>query len=312
MTTKILVPYYKPLFMKPTLLLGCALLAGTAVHAQFSLLPYAGFEQSRNNVGYGNALSAADINGNLKAGLKMDYRFKSGHSPFVNLTTTPAPVSFAFSNTGSLLNTTRQGGLLLRLEGGYQYSSGPISFGKKHTGTRTATALTETNTQQRKSCGAMAYRSHCGERKSSMKTAPANETLNMRLQPSLALAYVPAAVQNVEQTAGGFTYASGSWKTAIVPALGFEFAKGAKRLFTLSAFYTRPLGRPDQKVTTLTEGKPYITNLAPQASTWGLTLGVPFGLSKTKSAKQPAMFRQPATEKRHCTRNYTGRCMQWQ
>lgn len=299
--------------MKPTLLLGCTLLAGTALHAQFSLLPYAGFEQSRNKVGYDKAVSATAINGNLKAGLKMDYRFKSGHSPFVNLTTSPAPVSFVFNNTGSLLNTTQQGGLLFRLEGGYQYSSKAISLGKKKTAARSAPALTETTTQEKKSCGAISYRSHCGNRQNLSKAVPVNESLNMRLQPSLALAYVPAAEQGVEQTASGFSYASGSWKTAIVPALGFEFAKGARKLFTLSAFYTRPLEQTDEKVSTLSEGKPYITYLAPQTATWGITLGVPFGFSKTKAVKQPVMYRQQATEKKQCIRRTsTSRCMRLQ
>ncbi|HET7896197.1 MAG TPA: hypothetical protein VFL47_00960, partial [Flavisolibacter sp.] len=128
--------------MKPTLLLGCALLAATAAHAQFTLLPYAGFEQSHNKVGYGDALSVADINGNLKAGLKMDYRFNGGHSPFINLTTSPSPVTYAFNNTGSLLHTTQANNLLFRLEGGYQYSSKPIFFGKKSTVTKPASELT--------------------------------------------------------------------------------------------------------------------------------------------------------------------------
>src|ERR1051325_2685630 len=87
--------------MKPLLLLGC-ILAGTAVHAQFSLLPYAGFESSHNTVTNSNGLSAASVNGNLKAGLKMAYQLKGGNGAFINLATSPAPVSFSFDKTGSL------------------------------------------------------------------------------------------------------------------------------------------------------------------------------------------------------------------
>jgi hypothetical protein len=300
------VTYRKPLFMKPTLLFGCALLAGTALHAQFSLLPYAGFEQSRNTLTYDNAFSASNINGNLKAGLRMDYRLRSGHSPFINLTTSPAPVSFSFDNAGSLVNTFRQNGPLFRLEGGYQYSSKPIQLGKKSSNavSRSTPASTQITFIQRNGCGSKMYRSRCGERKSLAKAAPASNALNMRLQPSLALAYIPSATQGVKQTADGFEYTAGSWKTALVPAMGFEFAKGTRRLFTLSAFYTRPLGLSDETVTTVREGKAVTTNLQPQASTWGLTLGVPFGFSKTKAAQPKAK-----TEKKECQRTYYRRCI---
>ncbi|HET7897384.1 MAG TPA: hypothetical protein VFL47_06935 [Flavisolibacter sp.] len=299
--------------MKPTLLLGCALLATMAAHAQLTLLPYAGFEQSHNKVGYGDALSAADINGNLKAGLKMDYRFKGGHSPFINVTTSPSPVTFAFNNTGSLLHTAQESNLLFRLEGGYQYSSKPIFFGKKSTASKPAAELTGTISQEKRTCGSMTYKVHCGAQKSQMKTAPANQPLNMRLQPSVAFAYIPAAQQAVEQTTQGFNYAAGSWKTAIVPAMGFEFAKGARRLFTLGVFYTSPLSQTNEQVYTLSDGKPYVTNVAPQSSTWGLTLGLPFGTSKSKTAKTQATPKMPqTTEKKQCTRTYYRRCMRLQ
>src|SRR5436853_637017 len=118
--------------MKPLLLLGCVLLAGTAVHAQFSLLPYAGFEQSRNTVTNTNGLAAASVNGNLKAGLKMNYQLKGGHSPFINLATSPAPVTFQFDKNGSLASNYEavKGNLQFRMEAGYQYTSKPIAFKK--------------------------------------------------------------------------------------------------------------------------------------------------------------------------------------
>lgn len=292
--------------MKPLLLLGCSLLAATAAHTQFSLLPYAGFEQSRNTLGYGNALSASEINGNLKAGLKMLLQYKGGHTTFLNFTTSPAPVQFSFDQSGSLLNSFQQGALRFQLEGGYQYNSQPIFFGKKSGTFRRSTSLTPTaNSSERRSCGS--YRSHCGARKAMSKAAPVNNALNMRLQPSLALAYVPAAVKGVEQTANGFTYTAGSWKTALVPALGFAFAKGANPLFTLGVFYTHPFAQKDQTVTSFREGKTYVTNLQPQTSTWGVSLGLP--LSFGKSIKTTKAVKS-ISEKRECHRMYYRRCMQ--
>ena len=150
----------------------------------------------------------------------------------------------------------------------------------------------------------MTYTSRCGEKRTVTKIAPANDALNMRLQPSLALAYVPSSTEKIKQTADGFDYTAGTWKTALVPAMGFEFAKGRQRLFTLGVFYTRPLGLKESTVSSFTEGKTYITNLEPRSSTWGLTLGVPLSLTKTKQIKAV----KTSTEKKSCTRTYYRRC----
>ncbi len=302
------VPYCKPFFMKPTLLLGCALLAGTALHAQFSLLPYAGFEQSRNLLRYGNGFSASDINGNVKAGLRADYRLKGGHSPFVNLTTSPAPVNFSFNKAGSLANNyeTVKNNLQFRLEAGYQYSSKPIQFRKQRNSSRpTSFETTSSNTGQKKSCGSRSYSSGCGSKSRANTPVLVNNNLNMRLQPSVALAYIPSSVQTVKQTANGFDYTAGAWKTALVPAMGFEFAKGSQRLFTLTAFYTKPLHQSEEIVNTQIEGKSIATALQPRTSTWGLTFGVPIQFTKSKAPKA-----QTRTEKKSCNRtSYRSSCL---
>lgn len=291
--------------MKPLLLLGCLLLSAATLRAQLSFLPYAGFEQSRTSLAYGD-LSSTSINGNLKAGLRADYRLKGGHSPFVGIGTSPAPVQFSFDNAGSLLNATRQGGLQLRLEGGYQYNSKPIQFGKGKSASRqAATETPAVNTYQKRSCGSIAYRSHCGAKNSASKAAPVNQALNMRLQPSLAVAYIPANTTPVKGTADGFAYTANTWKTALVPAMGFEFAKGRQRLFTLGVFYTKPLAQKSEMLNTVKEGKFTPTSLQPKTSTWGFTLGVPFGFAKTKTVKS-------ATQKRSCSKTYRRSCGQWQ
>jgi hypothetical protein len=287
--------------MKPLLLLGCTLLAGTALHAQFRLLPHAGFEQARTTVTTDRGSSLQDINGFLKAGLRAGYELKGGHSPFINLTTNPAPVSFAFDNAGTLLNRSRSGNLQFRLEAGYLFNSKPIQLGKRSTPTSTITALSEQTATQKSRCGSSAYRSSCGSKKTAL-TQAAGRVLNMRLQPSLALAYVPSSIQSIEQKAGGFNYTP-SWKTAIVPALGFEFANGNQRLFTLGVFYTRPLGQKDEVANTYLESKSITTQLQPQMATWGLTLGLPFSLAKNKTSANKTQ-----SPKKGCTRTYYRRC----
>jgi hypothetical protein len=294
--------------MKPLLLLGCTLLAGTALHAQFQFLPYAGYEQSRTTLNT-NAFSAQDINGFLKAGLRTGYQLKGGHSPFINFTTNPSPVSFAFDNAGSLLKQYRTGNLQFRLEGGYQYNSKPIQLGKSRTAQRPSTQTVTNTATQKKSCGSSAYRSSCGSQKRAAPTTPANNNLNMRLQPSVALAYIPSSTQLVTQKGTGFDYTP-AWKTAVVPAMGFEFAKGPQRLFTLGVFYTAPLGQKEETVTTALESKIITNNLQPRLATWGVTLGVPFGFAKAKTAtKAPASRVSQSTEKKGCTRTNYRRCV---
>ncbi len=288
--------------MKSTLLtFFLFLLAGTVLHAQLSFLPQVGFEQSRTALNYGNGMSAMDISGNFKAGLKMDYRFKGGHSPFVNFTTSPSAARFAFNNAGSLESNmpVMKNNLQFRLEAGYQYSSLPIPLGKKSSVSKPSYAASEGATMQRGRCGAL--RSHCGRNKQMQKAAAPTGGLNVRLQPSLALAYVPSATQSIQQTANGFNYTAGSWKTAIVPAMGFEFAAGRQRLFTLSVFYTKPLDEGADMASLASGVKGINVPLNPKTSTWGLTLGVPFGFAKAAHSK-------PKMERRQCTRNVYRRC----
>lgn len=299
--------------MKPTLhALVLVLFAGTASHAQFSLTPQAGFEQSRTALNYGNGLSAADINGNIKAGLKLDYRFKTGHTPFVNLTTSPAPVNFIFDNVGSLVGTSRELTPLFRLEAGYGYATKAIRLGKKSTTVSNSNgpqATTESFTQQRTCGGYRAMASRCGQRKL-QKLAPVDNTLNLRLQPSVAFAYVPAATEGVKQTSNGFQYAA-DWQTAIVPAVGFELAKGARRLLTLNVFYTKPLSEVSETGMIASGAKAISVPVQPRTSTWGLTLGVPFSFAKAAQSRSAKSSRSSET-KRQCHRTAYRRCGQWQ
>jgi hypothetical protein len=301
-----------------SLLLAATLMLATATfsHAQLSILPQAGFEQSRSSLRY-NALSASAINTtNLRASLKADYRFKSGHGPFINIGTSPGPVNFSFGNEGSLLRQEAvvSNKLRLRIESGYQYTSKPIRLGKsKPTAGIKAARPASANTYPKKSCGASSYRPHCSASSTKALSKPVNKALSMRLQPSLAVAYVPAAAENYKQTTAGFDYNAGNWKTAVVPAIGFEFDKGNQRLFTITAFYTRPMGMKGETVTSYSGNKPVVTAINPKAATWGLTAGIPISIGKKQNInKQRAINvikkEVKTTQYKRCTRSYS----QWQ
>ena len=280
--------------MKSTVLTVCLLvLAGAVCHAQLSFLPQVGFEQSRTSINY-NELSTSGVSGNFRANLKADYRLKGGHGPYVSVGTSPAPMNFNFSSTGDLMQNyqSAKGNLQFRIETGYQYTSSPISLFKK----KTVAAPTETTdivqqpVAQKTSCGSSTYKSSCGDKKKTNKTSLANGGLNMRLQPSLGVAYIPSNNEGITETPNGFQYAS-VWKTAIVPSMGFEFANGKQRFLTLNVFYTQPVGVKDESFTAFSGSKAVTTNLSPATSTWGITAGVPFSFvksnaSKTKKAKK--------------------------
>jgi hypothetical protein len=292
-------------FMKPLLLSSFVLLlAGLSANAQFSLLPQAGFEQSRTALDYGNGLSALNSQGYLKAALKLDYKLKGGHSPFINLATTPAPVSFVFDGTGALVNQSQSATPKFRLEAGYQYSSKPIFFGKESSTANSTTKAAEASAVQQNRCGSM-YKSRCGQRRTMNKATPANNPLNLRLQPAVALAYVPWASESVTPKGDGFEYKAAAWKTAIVPSMGFEFAKGNQRLFSLNVFYTKPLAETNEMGTVSPGAKATSVPLQARTSTWGMTLGIPISFAKSTQSK-------PAVERKECHRNYYRRCMRVQ
>jgi hypothetical protein len=293
--------------MKIIVLTGTLLLAGATSHAQLSFLPQVGFEQSRTTLNY-NSLSTSGANGNLRAALKMDYRLKGGHGPYVNLGTSAAPIKFWFDNTGQLVKGMQQAkdNLQFRMEAGYQYTSKAIRFGKaKNKMNNPATESFTETTMQKQSCGSSSYKSHCASKRKVAKTPLRDNTLNMRLQPSVGLAYLPAAEESIKQTANGVEYNATNWKTAVVPAMGFEFAKGQQRFLTLTVFYTKPLGMQEESFTSATGNKAITTTLSPKASTWGMTVGVPFSFSKSNAAKTKQV-------KKDCSKTIYRRCIRRQ
>ena len=281
--------------------------AGGVLHAQLSFLPQIGFEQARTTLNY-NSLSTSGAEGNLRASLKMDYRFKGGHGPYVNLGTSPAPIHFSFDNSGQLVKGlgAAKSNLQFRVETGYQYSSKPIFFGKsRNTSSAASSEVNTQSTAQQKSCGSTTYKASCRKTKNISKTALANNNLNMRLQPSMGFAYVPSTSEGINQTSNGFTYNATNWKTALVPAVGFEFAKGTNRLFTLTVFYTQPLGLQEETFIGSTGTKAITTALTPKASTWGMTVGVPFSFAKANTHKTKKV-------KKECSKTSYKRCIRIQ
>lgn len=124
----------------------------------------------------------------------------------------------------------------------------------------------------------------------------------MRVQPSLGIAYRPGDDdESLTKNGSQYQYKSGHWNTALVSRLGFEFAKGARQLFTLSVFNTQGLDDGEtQIINTVSNGKNTVTSLKSSASSWGMNVGIPFSLTKKKHVAVKSQQYQKTT-KSNCT-----------
>ena len=133
--------------------------------------------------------------------------------------------------------------------------------------------------------------------------------MNMRLQPYLGVAYVPSAKNDVELNGNLYQYNAGNWTTAMVTGLGFEFARGNRKIASLSLFYTKGLdnGNP-QTIATVEGGKTITNSFSSKTSNWGLSFGVPISLAKNKKPAvkkfEPGQYQQ----RTHCG-YYRSRCV---
>ena len=95
---------------------------GYAANAQFSILPQLGFENSRTSLEFNKHYSVSKNNAKVlpQAAIRLDYKFKNGHGPFVGIATSRSIVKFNFSDpeTGMDAYKASGGNTQLRLEGG--------------------------------------------------------------------------------------------------------------------------------------------------------------------------------------------------
>jgi len=294
--------------MKPAAILGLVLLTTASASAQFTLTPQIGFDLSKTTIGFNfsdnnyanpKAFSPLGSKASLKASLRGDYRFKKGHGVFGAIGTSPAVVEFSFDNptTASRNYKASTGALQWRLEAGYQFTSKKINLQK-------SSGKEKTSKAEAKTCSHFG----CGARKSSAKE---NNNLNLKLQPSVGFAYLPVIKDDIVQEGGSYKYNAGNWNTGIVTGLGFELGKGRDRLFSVNVFYTKGIGNLDDKtITQYFSSKPYTTGFNSKTSSWGMTIGVPFGFAKQHkpAAKSNQKSNQQKQNCRSRCEQYRGKC----
>lgn len=288
--------------MRTNLLFAIAfLIATSATNAQLTIVPQVGFERSATNLQINNlgSFSPMDAQSTLKANIRVDYKFKGGHGPFAGFGTSPATVAYKFTDPANAMNNfrTATNNLQWRMEGGYQYTSAPIYFKKKSTAAqsglsslhlkskyRTDTESNKSSVQKtftEKSCGSYSIRTRCEKKVIAFKKK--DERLNMRLQPSVGMAYRPSVDESIENVGNSYQYNAGNWKTAVISGLAFELAKGSKRQATIGVHYTKGVGMEKETLNSVTDSKPSTTYFNSNASSWAVTLGVPISLAKKQA-----------------------------
>jgi hypothetical protein len=270
---------------------------GYAAKSQrFTLLPQVGFENSMTKVNYNDlgSFSPAGAKFSPQASLRLNYSSKQGHGFFIGAATSRSIVAFSFTDPENGMNsfTTTPGDMQVRLEGGYQFSTKPISLGGSKQSSTTATEKRNCSHSCSHSCS-----------RSSNKEKPissgAGKNSWVRIQPSVGMAYIPFAENDIEtNTEAGQTtyeYSAGNWKTAVMAGTGFEFGRGKTRQFTVSVNYFKAIGGLNEKtLTTVSSGKTVTTTLSSASSGWNVRVGIPFTL-KAKP-KAPA---KPVQQQRH-------------
>lgn len=294
--------------MRPTILTCLFVIFGYIGNAQFSILPQLGFENSRTCIKVNELSSFSPIGAKIspQAGIRLDYKFKQLHGPYIGVATSRSVVNFNFSDAATAMNnfTASRGNTQFRLEGGYQVTTKPIYF-KKSGSTNKSSKVHCQKITQRTSCGYTMTRSSCTSKKSIATPAKSRDKGTwVRIQPSLGVAYIPSTQSsgiNTKSMAAqtSYEYNAGNWKTALISGVGFEFGKNAQSSFMISVNYLRGLGNMGtQSVTSVSGNKPTNTSLSSNTTGWNLRLGIPINLGKKPVAKQKATDKTYKEEKK--------------
>jgi hypothetical protein len=330
--------------MRSILLTSFLLLVGFTAISQLTLTPQIGLERSKTTIELNDLNSFSPLGSQFspQAGLRLDYKFKKGHGPFIGFGTSRSVVMFDFNNPETVLNSYRtvRDNIQLRLEGGYQLSTKPIYF--KGSSSQRKTSLqknTSSSPSQKGSCGdkmkqqAMTYRKSCGgnrsksgeeyaakpktEQKSSgcgQKSTAAKQLLTkknnpsyIRFQPLAGVAFIPSPkadgiTTKTFVTQNTYSYNAGNWSTAAMAGLGFEFGRGKTKTFQVNIQYLRGIGNLDENELTTVAGNK--TTKTTFSSETGIW-NITAGIPISLSKKQtPKPSFQKEKSKQNCERTY--------
>lgn len=311
--------------MKYLYLSSLCLMVGFVVQAQLTIVPQVGIESSKTTVSYNESSSFSPLGTQFspQANVRLDYKFKKGHGPFVGLGTTRSGVNYSFANpeSGNTVYNASRDNKQLRMEGGYQFTTKPIFFNKSGGSKNSSNNSPAATTSTKKSCRDYYMSSRCGSKSysNSVTSSSKNKGSWMAIQPSAGMAFVPTAsaaeISTItEGNATSYEYTAGNYKTAAIAGVGFIFGKNDDQKLLVSLNYLKGIGNlQTQTLNTTSQSKPVTTTISSNVSNWNLRVGVPFNLTKSKKPvapkeviiieqrteiKQPAQVQQPKQEKK--------------
>ena len=294
----------------------CLALLAQTTHSQLTLTPKLGIENSRTmiRINENNFIKPVSLQLTPQAGIRLDYKFKSGHGVFAGVSTSNTAVSFSFTDPETSLSNyfASRSSTQLRLEGGYQFNSKPVSFknsgsSKKKTEAKNS-GRTESSMKQR--CGSYSSHSCCDKLKAEKSKQLAKaRPISFRFQPQIGMAYIPSTKPDFTTKQTSYTYNAGNWDAALITGMGFEFAKGKTKLFQVNLQYLKGIGNMSTtKLQTEAGGKSVDTYYSSRASSWSLSFGVPVSFAKNSATKKQRTERSCQQQKAHCEQKIQYRC----
>jgi len=276
-------------------------------NAQFSLQPQVGLENSKTNVKINNLQSFAPLGIQFapRLALKMDYKFKHTHGPFIAVATSSPVVAVNFTDPQNASNnfyTTKQN-LQLRFEGGYQLATKPIYFSKPTTVIVTRTMYGYNYSGNR--CGSSSEKvssdhpgcTHSCQR-SCTRTTVKSTTFRkqnlgwfMKIVPTAGIALIPTIKDQVQIKEGAgmnsqtnYQYKAGAWNTAFTTGAGFEFGNNKRSKFVININYLKGIGNMGTRtVENVSNAKSVTTSFKSSASSWNINVGIPISFNKQSS-----------------------------
>lgn len=307
----------RPLISTSTFLFLISLTAS----AQLSITPQVGLENTRTTVFYNELTGYVPLSGQLspQLALRAEYKFKQQHGPFIGVSTSRSIVAYQFDNpeSGMKMFNATAGDMQLRLEGGYQFSSKPIYFGKsaaKKSPAASPVKATQYKSYNKSYSNYYSGKGQCGRsynkaREDGAAAAQAKKAKEnrwyMAIQPMLGAAVIPSVNGDLQpKTAGSaptYIYNAGNWNTALITGAGFEFGQNVQKKFIITVQYLKGIGNLDKtEIHTMSGAKQTTTTLKSDASAWSVRAGIPISLAKKKPAVKQVVIEQPRKTEKKC------------
>lgn len=275
-----------------------------AANAQFSIQPQIGLENSRTTITSNDFSSFSPLGLQFapRVAVRMNYKLKTGHGAYFGVATSSPAIEFKFTDPQAARRSYKATAkeLQFRLEGGYQFTSKPISLCNTGSSNTSGHSCGGGKEQTGRTACAQHSNSHCSSA-NYHRTAAADKGWYVRIVPSAGLAFIPSEDNEIEtETEAGQTsyeYKAG-FKTAFMAGTAFEFGSRTQSMFVVSLNYLKGLDNSQETLNTVASGKSITTSLKSKTSSFTISLGIPFSLTKNKTGSDKKQCERPVEQHR--------------